>query len=85
MQMPINLPDPPKLDDEAINSITKINTKEFKNTYAFKKHCQPYLEQSKKRKWRRVKNFVLKHCLTLISLGIGTITLLIAILDYIFK
>ena len=40
MQMPINLPDPPKLDDEAINSITKINTKEFKNTYAFKKHCQ---------------------------------------------
>ena len=85
MQMPINFPDPPKLDEEKLKSITKVNMKEFKDTYAYKKYCLPYVKQAKKEKLRRVKKIVFEYCLPLISLCIGAITLLIAILDYILK
>ena len=76
MQMPINFPDPPKLDEEKLNSITKVNIKEFKDTYAYKKYCLPYVKQAKKEKWIRVKDFVLKHIIDIVALIISIIALL---------
>lgn len=65
-----------------IDQETLAKTKEILNSKEFKKTRRKRINSCK---ISNFKKFCRKHCFTLISLSIGALALLIAILDYIFK
>lgn len=65
-----------------IDQETLAKTRELLNSKEFRKSRRKRMNSHKISDF---KKFCHKHCFTLISLSIGAIALLIAVLDYIFK
>lgn len=79
-KIPFTPPTLPPLNEEDIKNIKKINRKEFKNSYAYKKYIQPNRERRKKQKTDKRKKWWKDNWINISTLIVAVLTLIATIL-----